>query len=211
MPSSRGTPITLWGRASERTRTVMPATVQDRREPAEPRAAAPRRDRAGRRPPRWPRPPHPRPGPIRTPQPARRVAPPAAGRSQTPTGIARSRRSSGGQMNDIVSAGPAASGRPSGRSPPAGRRRSRGRRRRRPARRNDAARSASRRSAASPNRRRNVASWVSTYELLARLGVVEEHRPDVGQLGLAPVVQPDRDDLVLPGQALERALPAGRR
>ncbi len=45
-------------------------------------------------------------------------------------------------------------------------------------------------------------------ELLAGLGVVHEHRPDVGQLALPPVVQPDRDDLVLPRQPLERPLPA---
>ena len=47
-------------------------------------------------------------------------------------------------------------------------------------------------------------------ELLAGLGILHEHRPDVGQLDLARVVQADRDHLVPLGQQLERPLPAGR-
>ena len=45
-------------------------------------------------------------------------------------------------------------------------------------------------------------------QLLAGLGVVQEHRPDVGQLHLAPVVQADRDDLVPAGQPLRAPAPS---
>ena len=47
-------------------------------------------------------------------------------------------------------------------------------------------------------------------DLLAGLRVVEQHRPHVGQLRLAPVVQAHRDDLVLPRQAVQRPLPDER-
>jgi hypothetical protein len=47
-------------------------------------------------------------------------------------------------------------------------------------------------------------------QLLAGLGVFHDQRPDVRQLHLAPVEQPDGEDLVPPAQDVERALPAGR-
>ena len=47
-------------------------------------------------------------------------------------------------------------------------------------------------------------------ELLAGLGVLHDQRPDVRQLHLAPVEQPDGEDLVPLGEQVERPLPAGR-
>ena len=155
VPSSRGTPMTLCGRASEKTRIVMPSdgagppgcggsTVGRRggRPPtASPVAAAPAEPRRPRRPPPLPR-----------------------RYSHTPTGIARRSSRSGGQMNDIGLALRSASGaRPSGRSPRAGRRRSRARPRR-PRRAGTRPPAPPRaRRAASSNRRRNFGSCVSTY------------------------------------------------
>ena len=47
-------------------------------------------------------------------------------------------------------------------------------------------------------------------ELLAGLGVLDHDHARVGQLVLARVEQPDRDDLVALGQLQQRALPSGR-
>ena len=46
-------------------------------------------------------------------------------------------------------------------------------------------------------------------ELLAGLGVLHDDRPDVRQLDLAGVDEPDREHLVAPVEELERPLPAG--
>ena len=46
-------------------------------------------------------------------------------------------------------------------------------------------------------------------ELLAGLGVLHDQRPDVGQLHLAPVEEPDGEHLVALGEQVERPLPAG--
>ena len=77
-----------------------------------------------------------------------------------------------------------------------------------PARRNDAAIRASRSSAAARNRRRNPASLGVDVELLAGLRVVHHDRPDVRQVDLAGVDEPDREKLVAALEELERALPA---
>ena len=47
-------------------------------------------------------------------------------------------------------------------------------------------------------------------ELLAGLGVLDHDHAGVGQLVLARIEQPDRDDLVALGQLQQRTLPSGR-
>ena len=48
-------------------------------------------------------------------------------------------------------------------------------------------------------------------ELLAGLGVLDDDQPRVGELVLAGVEEPDRDDLVALAQPQQRLLPSGRR
>jgi hypothetical protein len=47
-------------------------------------------------------------------------------------------------------------------------------------------------------------------ELLAGLGILHDQRADIGKLDLAPVEQPDGQDLVPLRELVERPLPAGR-
>ena len=83
--------------------------------------------------------------------------------------------------------------------------------RRTPARRIDSGSASSRASTSAWNRRRNSGSLVSTSELLAGLGVLDDDQADVGQLALERVDQPDRHHLVAVGEQGQRALPAAAR
>ncbi len=149
VPSRRGTPMTLCGRASEKTRIVMPRTV---------RAAGMRRVHGRGRGADGDVSPAP-PQPNRATRSARRRSRDVY--SSTPTGTARRSSRSGGQMNDtgyrfdrfrraaIRTIAPTRSSSVASANAST------------PARRNAAASSASRASRAASNRRRNFGSCVS--------------------------------------------------